>query len=528
MAEPPVITLKEGKLAFGGKTLFNGLELIVHRGDRACLVGRNGSGKSTMMNVVTGRIEFDSGDLYIEPGLRIHRLEQDPAVDPDQTVRDFVMAGGTGDGHPDHEIDSWLSQVALDGSRDMRHLSGGEHRRAAIARAFAGEPDVLLLDEPTNHLDLSAIQWLENEIRVFRGAILTVSHDRTFLENITAGPGGRTLWLDRGRLRVNAHGFAGFDAWQEEVLEVEQKTLERLNSRIADESRWLLRGVTARRKRNQGRLRKLDTMRASRAAIIADRPQDMKLEAEEGSIKSRLVVDAKNVSKSFRKQDGSELVIVEDFSTRILRGDRIGIIGPNGAGKTTLLSILGDIRKPDGGTVRQQGPNADRRIGWVPQQTAVYSKLTVAQNLRLFARLEGVADIEATVVRMLEQTALTDRANDELGSLSGGNRQRVNIAVGLLADPPVLLLDEPSGALDPRQRQRLWGFITGLTDRGTSVVFATHDISEAERHADRVLVLADGDLLFNGTPAQLHADSGAARGEDMEQAFVAFLRAQGH
>jgi len=219
---------------------------------------------------------------------------------------------------------------------------------------------------------------------------------------------------------------------------------------------------------------------------------------------------------------------VRDVSFEVARGELLAIIGPNGAGKTTLLSMLGGIRKPDTGTVEQRGPNADRRIGWVPQQTAVYAKLTVVQNLRLFARLEKVDDLDATVERMLEQTALKERANDELGSLSGGNRQRVNIAVGLLADPPVLLLDEPSGALDPRQRQRLWSFITGLTERGTSVVFATHDIAEAERHAQRVLVLADGELLFNGPPAELHRISGAGENEDMEQAFVAFLAARGH
>ena len=217
-----------------------------------------------------------------------------------------------------------------------------------------------------------------------------------------------------------------------------------------------------------------------------------------------------------------------DVSFEVRRGELLAVIGPNGAGKTTLLTMLAGIRVPDSGTVQQQGPNADRRIGWVPQQTAIYTKLTVAQNLRLFARLEGVDAIDAVVERMLEQTALKERANDELGSLSGGNRQRVNIAVGLLADPPVLLLDEPSGALDPRQRQRLWSFITSLTDRGTSVVFATHDISEAERHAHRVLVLADGDLLFNGPPAELHRVSGAAPGVDMEQAFVAFLEARKH
>jgi ABC-2 type transport system ATP-binding protein len=229
------------------------------------------------------------------------------------------------------------------------------------------------------------------------------------------------------------------------------------------------------------------------------------------------------VSKSF-----GDRLAVRDVSFEVAPGELVAIIGPNGAGKTTLLTMLAGIRVPDTGTVKQQGPNADKRIGWVPQQAAVYMKLTVAQNLRLFARLEKVGDPDAVVQRMLEQTGLEERADDELGSLSGGNRQRVNIAVGLLADPPVLLLDEPSGALDPRQRQRLWGFINALTERGTSVLFATHDISEAERHGDRVLVLADGELLFNGTSVQLKREAQSTEGQDLEQAFVGFLRAKGH
>ena len=229
------------------------------------------------------------------------------------------------------------------------------------------------------------------------------------------------------------------------------------------------------------------------------------------------------VAKCFGEREA-----VRDVSFEVARGELMAIIGPNGAGKTTLLTMLAGIRTPDSGTVQQRGPNADRRIGWVPQQTAVYSKLTVAQNLRLFARLEKVDDLDATVERMLEQTALKERADDELGSLSGGNRQRVNIAVGLLADPPVLLLDEPSGALDPRQRQRLWSFITALTERGTSVVFATHDIAEAERHAHRVLVLADGELLFDDSPSALKAAASADEEHDLEQAFVGFLRERGH
>jgi ABC-2 type transport system ATP-binding protein len=205
-------------------------------------------------------------------------------------------------------------------------------------------------------------------------------------------------------------------------------------------------------------------------------------------------------------------------------GELLGVIGPNGAGKTTLLSILAGIQAPTTGAVLAP-PEA--RIGWVPQQTAVYSKLTVAENLRLFARLEGSDDVEEAVARMLEQADLRERAGDELERLSGGNRQRVNVAVGLIGDPAVLLLDEPSASLDPRQRARLWEFIGGLAQGGTTVIFSTHDVAEAERYADRLLVLADGELLFEGTPAELHAAAGAAE-RDFEHAFVVFLRERGH
>jgi ABC-2 type transport system ATP-binding protein len=205
-------------------------------------------------------------------------------------------------------------------------------------------------------------------------------------------------------------------------------------------------------------------------------------------------------------------------------GELLGVIGPNGAGKTTLLSILAGIQPPTSGSVL--GP-PEARVGWVPQQPAVYSKLTVAENLRLFARLEGLDDVEPAVARMLEQADLRGRADDELERLSGGNRQRVNVAVGLIGDPAVLLLDEPSASLDPRQRARLWEFIGGLAQRGTTVIFSTHDVAEAERYADRLLVLADGELLFEGTPAELRDAAGAAE-RDFEHAFVAFLRERGH
>jgi ABC-2 type transport system ATP-binding protein len=222
------------------------------------------------------------------------------------------------------------------------------------------------------------------------------------------------------------------------------------------------------------------------------------------------------------KQFGSRTAL-RGVSFEAQAGERLAIIGPNGAGKTTLLSILAGLQRPDAGDVAP-GP---REVGWVPQQPAVYSKLSVIENLRLFARLERIADVEAVVARMLEQTDLGERADDELSQLSGGNRQRVNIAVGLLAAPPVVLLDEPSSSLDPRQRERLWEFISALAADGTTVVFSTHNVTEAERYADRVLVLADGDLVFTGVPSDLHPDAGESAG-DFESAFVAFLRERGH
>jgi len=230
-------------------------------------------------------------------------------------------------------------------------------------------------------------------------------------------------------------------------------------------------------------------------------------------------VNVRGVTKRF-----GDRVALRDVSFEAADGELVAVIGPNGAGKTTLLSIVGGLLRADAGEVSRP----PREVGWVPQQGAVYSKLSVAENLRLFARLEKVADPDAAVDRMLDQTGLRERARDELGKLSGGNRQRVNIAVGLLADPPVLLLDEPSSALDPRQRERLWEFILELARGGTTVVFSTHDVGEAERYADRVLVLADGELLFAGTPGELESAVGDGGARDFETAFVRFLHAKGH
>ncbi|MDH3236503.1 MAG: ATP-binding cassette domain-containing protein, partial [Alphaproteobacteria bacterium] len=284
MAEPPILTLRFGRIGFGGDPLFANAELRLGGNDRACLVGRNGSGKTTLMKALAGLIEFDEGELFVQPGIRIAYLPQDPTFDRAATVAAHVGE----EGHASHLVDAALSEVQLGGDRLMGELSGGELRRASLARVLVGDPDILLLDEPTNHLDLAAIEWLERLLTTRKGALLLVSHDRTFLERVS----NRTYWLDRRMIRTRAHGFAGFDAWSEEVLADEVKAAERLDVKLAEEARWLLRGVTARRRRNQGRLRKLEDMRERRAALLGGRSK-LRLKIDEGEVKSKLVIEAK-------------------------------------------------------------------------------------------------------------------------------------------------------------------------------------------------------------------------------------------
>ncbi len=338
---PPVITLRDIVVGFGGDPLFEGAELQLTPGMRACLVGRNGSGKSTIMKIIAGLFEPDGGEIYIEPGLTIGYLPQDVPLPEGSTVAAFVTPAKPG-GAPRHQIDEVLSRVDLNGGRDVTTLSGGESRRAALARALLGDPDVLLLDEPTNHLDLPTIQWLEQTLIGGRKTLLMVSHDRAFLKTVTTD----IYWLHRRELRHNPRGYGDFDRWSERVLDAEAKAARRLDQKLKAEQRWLVHGITARRRRNQGRLRKLESLREQRQALLTGQGL-AKVEAEIGPLSGRLVIEAKSLAKAF-----GERAIIDDFSTRVLRGDRIGIIGPNGAGKTTLLNLLTGELAPDSGRLR--------------------------------------------------------------------------------------------------------------------------------------------------------------------------------
>src|SRR5216683_367059 len=320
---PPLIQLKDIKLTFGGTPLLSGVELSVSQSERVCLIGRNGSGKSTLLKIAAGLIEPDAGTRFVQPGATIRYLPQEPDFSGAATALAYVEAG-LGPGDDPHQARYLLNELGLDGSEDPARLSGGEARRAAIARVLAPAPDILLLDEPTNHLDLTTIEWLEQDLAGRRAALVMISHDRRFLANLSRS----TIWLDRGQTRRIERGFAAFEAWRDEVLAEEEREQHKLDRKIVAEEHWVRYGVTARRKRNVRRVAGLAALRQSRrdarraAGTVA-------MSAAEAERSGALVIEASGVSKSY----GSSPVVA-DFSARILRGDRIGIVGPNGSGKT--------------------------------------------------------------------------------------------------------------------------------------------------------------------------------------------------
>src|SRR5579863_7765022 len=340
---PPLLLLQDIRLTFGAAPLLAGAELAVAAGDRVCLDGRNGSGKSTLLRIAAGLIEPDAGRRFAQPGAMIRYLPQEPDLSGFATALAYVEAGfaaGAAEGR--HRALYLLKALGLSGEEDPASLSGGEARRAALARALAPSPDILLLDEPTNHLDLPGIEWLERELAGMRSGIVLISHDRRLLERISR----TTVWLDRGITRTLDEGFGAFEPWRDAVLEQEESETHKLGRKIAMEEDWLRYGVTARRTRNQKRLADLVALRRKRRERRG--PQGTaRLEAAQADLSGRLVIVAQGVSKSY---DGRP--IVRDFSARILRGDRVGIVGPNGAGKTTLLNLLTAALAPDAGEVR--------------------------------------------------------------------------------------------------------------------------------------------------------------------------------
>jgi len=461
--------LSNVRLSLGGAPLFEGVDLGLARGERACLVGLNGSGKSTLMRILAGEIEADSGDIAWAGGARAGLAPQEPSIKGFTTLRAYAEAPfADGPPTPRHQAEALLHSYGLDPERAPQGLSGGEIRRAALARAFAADPDILLLDEPTNHLDIAAIEDLEKRLKAFSGASLVISHDRRFLERVSTA----CFWLRNGKVMKLARSYAAFEEWAEGLEAAEAKALSKLETQLAAEEHWLLRGVTARRARNEGRRRKLEAMRVERRQRKgALTHSGAELAAEKGVESGRIVIDAENISQSFAGAEG-ERAIITDFSLKIMRGDRIGIVGPNGAGKSTLLDILLQRRQPTSGAVRH-GTNLE--IAYVDQMrsglkpdSSIWDTLCPAGGDQVMVRgaPRHVAGYAKSFLFKPEQLRQPTKA------LSGGERNRLCLAVALARTANLLVLDEPTNDLD---METLDGLEDMLALYDGAVLIVSHD-----------------------------------------------------
>ena len=463
MAAAPILSWEGLGLVQGSGWLFQDLNIIVGPKDRLALIGRNGAGKTTLLRLLSGEIEGDKGTRSVQPGTRIVTLPQDPDFTGCDTLMDFAMREP--DAPPRHEVEAIAGQLGIDMARPAASASGGERRRAAIARALASEPDLLLLDEPTNHLDLAAIDWLESWLQRYNGAFVVISHDRTFLTRLTRA----TLWLDRGSLRRREIGFGGYEAWEDAVYAEEARNADRMDAKLKIEAHWLERGVTARRKRNQGRLAKLHEMRAARAAMLT--PQGTaKLKLASDDSKTKSVITAEHVTKRFGA-DGQERTIIKNFSLRIQRGDRIGLVGSNGAGKTTLLKLLTGELAPDEGTVVL----AKTLTGVMIDQQR--SLLVPGKRVRDIIAEGGdwvdVRGIRKHVLGYLKDFLFDPSLVDaKVGTLSGGERSRLLLAREFARFSNLLVLDEPTNDLDLETLDLLQEVIA---DYDGTVLIVSHD-----------------------------------------------------
>lgn len=485
MSQPPIFAFENLALQQGGGWLFQDIDLFIGARDRLALIGRNGAGKTTLMKLVAGTVEADKGNRVITPGTNIVMLEQDPDVSTFDRLVDFAIHGEKGP--PEYAVRAIADQLGINLDREAKTASGGEKRRAAICRALASEPDLLLLDEPTNHLDLAAIEWLEEWLTRYRGAFMVISHDRTFLTRLTR----QTFWLDRGLLRRNEIGFGGYDAWTERVFAEDARNADRLDAKLKIEAHWLERGVTARRKRNQGRLAKLWEMRAARAAMIG--PQGTaKLAASSDDSKTKTVISAQNVGKSFGNR-----TIIKDFTLRIQRGDRIGIVGANGTGKTTLIRMLTGETVPDTGSITLSptltGIVIDQQRKLLTPEKRVRDVLADGSD---WIDVRGVRKhVQGYLKEFLFDPALIEA---RIGSLSGGEQSRILLAREFAREANLLVLDEPTNDLDLETLDLLQEVIA---DYDGTVLIVSHDRNFLDRTVNLTLGL-DGsghvDIIAGG------------------------------
>jgi ATP-binding cassette subfamily F protein uup len=473
MAAAPILALQDIALTFGTTQLLEAAELSVLPGEKIALVGRNGSGKSTLLKIAAGQIEADGGKRFLQPGATIRYLPQEPDLSAFATTLAYVEDGmEAGDDH--YRATYLLNALGLTGEENPKNLSGGEARRAALARVLAPEPDIILLDEPTNHLDLPAIEWLESELSTIKSALVIISHDRRFLADLTRV----TYWLDRGVTRRLNKGFAGFEEWRDTVLEEEELARHKLDRQIVREEHWLTFGVSARRKRNVRRLGALFDLRQERK----DQRRavgDVKMSISEGDTSGKMVVEAEHISKIYDKP------IVVDFSTRVIRGDRIGIIGANGAGKTTLIRMLTGELAPDSGRIRL-GSNLelatlDQRRAALAPETTLKEALTRGGSDTLVINGQP----KHVMGYMKDFLFTPEQARTAVAKLSGGERGRLALARALALPSNFLVLDEPTNDLDLETLDLLQEM---LGDYPGTVIVVSHDRDFLDRVATSVIV----------------------------------------
>jgi ATP-binding cassette subfamily F protein uup len=499
---PPLLTLNDITLGFGGRPLFSGVSLAIAPGERLCVVGRNGSGKSTLMKIGAGLVEPDAGERFVRPGAKVAYLAQDPDPAGFATLGDYAAADLA-------ESERWRADAAMDGLKvdgtcSTATASGGERRRAALARLIAGEPDLMLLDEPTNHLDIQAIEWLEEYLADTSAAFAIISHDRAILTKLTRA----TLWLDRGEVRRGPHGFGRFEEWRDKIFEEEVAQRHKLDRLIKDEARWAVEGISARRTRNQGRVRRLAALRAARSEQIA-RTGTAAMELSSGEKSGKLVIEAKDISKSF----GSNLIF-KDFSIRIARGERIALVGPNGVGKTTLLKVLIGEMAPDAGSVRlgsniQMAVFDQSRLALDPGQS-LWQSLTGDRLLGVKGNSDQVMvrGRPRHVIAYLKDFLFDERqARGSASALSGGERARLLLARIMARESNLLVLDEPTNDLDIETLDLLQELIA---DFDGTVLLVSHDRDFIDRTATATIAM-EGDgraLVYAGGWSDYRAQRG--------------------
>ncbi len=481
MARAPLLQLSAISLTFGGNPVFDGLELTVQPGDRLALVGRNGSGKSTLMKVMAGLTEPDSGARVVPPGVTVGYMEQEPDLSAFATLGDFA-ASGLPEGE-DYRVAVVAEGLKFNPATPVTSASGGERRRAALARLLAAAPELMLLDEPTNHLDIDAIRWLEAELGDTRAAFVIISHDRAFLRRLSRA----TLWIDRGEVRRNERGFEAFEDWRETVWADEDLARHKLDRKIRAEAKWAVEGISARRKRNMGRVRALQALRDERGAMIR-RQGTAGMALDSGPTSGKLVIEAKGIAKAF----GSR-TILRPFDLKILRGDRVAFVGPNGAGKTTLLKILTGELAPDAGTVRL-GTNLDIAVFDQARATldltmTLWDGMVNDPDMAVSGRSDQVMVRGAPrhVVAYLKDFLFDEaQARAPIGSLSGGERARLLLARIMARPSNLLVLDEPTNDLDVETLDLLQDV---LADYDGTVLLVSHDRDFIDRLATTTVAL---------------------------------------